>query len=1060
MADSGKGCGCGGKCDGGRLERRDFLKAAGLGVMSTSLLARSAAAQDAAPEAPAAVPEAAPPPPPPVSHFVQAEKNLSPEWIKALYERGAKEVFRGEELPFVGMPVGGIGTGQLYLCGDGTLGCWEIFNNHEFKGTGDRNYAGFEPARPVDQGFAAIVEADGQRTVRALTRGGFSDITFTGEYPIGRVLYKEPGFPVEVELEAFSPFIPLNARDSALPATILNIRLKNTSDKPVAAGLAAWLENAVCRHSATEIRGLRRTRTINENGRTLVLHTAEDAPPVEERAAIPLQDFEGPDYKGWQPAGEAFGTAPAAGALPGQQPVAGFEGAGLVNSFLTGDAPQGSLVSPAFTIERRYLNFLIGGGAHKDMTCINLIVDEAVVRTATGKNEEALQWQSWRVEEFEGKQARIEIVDKSSEGWGHINIDSIELADARRQPPAGPVTAQADFGTLVLALGEDSGDTQTAVEVLSALDGLQVKQWVTANEPFPFTARHNAAMVTGRGELAPGAERVYQFVLAWHFANAPQGHEYAVRFADAPAVAHYVFDNMERLARETRTWRDTYYDSTLPYWLLDRLHSTVSTLATGTSQWWRNGRFWAWEGVVCCGGTCAHVWNYSHAEARLFPELARSVREMQDFAPWTGAPEGGGFHPDTGLVGFRSDSNYAADGQCGTILKAYREHCTAADGAYLTRQWPQIKKALEFSIQQDAVIAPGEPDGLIENSQHNTYDINFEGPNTFVGALYLAALRAGEEMAREMGDTAFADRCRSIFESGKARTLERLWNGEYFVQQVDLAQFPKHQYGDGCLADQLFGQGWAHQVRLGHLYPPEQVKQALLSVWTYNWATDVGPQNEAHKPLRWFVSPGEAGLFTCTWPKSPYLADGVIYKEEVWTGIEYQVAGHMVWEGLVEQGLALCRAVHERYAPKKRNPYNEVECGDHYARAMASWGVLLALAGYEYHGPQASLAFAPRVSPESFKCAFTAAEGWGTFSQQREGTVQRERFEMRWGSLRVKTLTFTLPDNAKAAGVTATVDGNAAECAFTQDGARVQVALTQDAIVNAGGVLAIEIASV
>ena len=213
--------------------------------------------------------------------------------------------------------------------------------------------------------------------------------------------------------------------------------------------------------------------------------------------------------------------------------------------------------------------------------------------------------------------------------------------------------------------------------------------------------------------------------------------------------------------------------------------------------------------------------------------------------------------------------------------------------------------------------------------------------------------------------------------------MERLWNGEYFIQLVDLQKHPKDQYDKGCLSDQLFGQGWAHQLALGYLYPPEKVKQALHSIWKYNWAPDVGPYNEAHPPERWFALPGEAGLFTCTWPKSPYLKEGVRYREEVWTGIEYQVAGHMVWEGMVTEALAICRGVHERYHPAKHNPFNEIECGDHYARAMASWGVFTALAGFEYHGPKGHIGFAPHITPENFRAAFTAAEGWGSFAQTR-----------------------------------------------------------------------------
>src|SRR5690606_12753796 len=173
----------------------------------------------------------------------------------------------------------------------------------------------------------------------------------------------------------------------------------------------------------------------------------------------------------------------------------------------------------------------------------------------------------------------------------------------------------------------------------------------------------------------------------------------------------------------------------------------------------------------------------------------------------------------------------------------------------------------------------------------------------------------------------------------------------------------------GCLADQLFGQNWAHQLGLGYLYPPEAVKKGVDSVWRFNWAPDVAPQNEAHRPERVFAESGEPGLFICTWPRSPHLGNAAVrYKDEVWTGIEYEVAAGLVYEGLLDEALAIVKGVDQRYDASKRNPWNEIECGDHYARAMASWGILLALSGFDYDGPAGHMAFAPRITPDEFRC--------------------------------------------------------------------------------------------
>jgi hypothetical protein len=434
------------------------------------------------------------------------------------------------------------------------------------------------------------------------------------------------------------------------------------------------------------------------------------------------------------------------------------------------------------------------------------------------------------------------------------------------------------------------------------------------------------------------------------------------------------------------------------------------------------------------------VWNYAHAVARLFPELERSAREMQDFAP------GVGFIEETGEIRFRGEGwgIWAGDSQGGYILKAYREHQMSPNGEFLKRNWKQIRKAVEFLIGEDA-----NADGLIEGRQHQTYDQDYYGANAFVGALYLGALRAAEEMARTVGDPNFATRCRKIFEAGRENSVGRLFNGEYFIQDVDLEEHPKWQYADGCLADQMFGQGWAHQVGLGYLYPEETVRKALESVWKYCWAPDVKLQNEAHKPARWFAFPGEAGLFTCTWPKSQHLGpESTRYRNEVWTGIEYQVANHMAYEGMLTEALAICRAVHDRYHPSKRNPFNEIECGDHYARAMASWGVLLGLAGMEYDGVQKHFGVAPRITPEDFSVVFTAAEGWGTVRQQRQGDRQTNSIEVKWGTLPLATVTLAVPPGNEATEIT--VDGRTDGFTWRREDERIVIRFATERRLEAG----------
>ena len=1037
------------------VDRRIFLKIAGLGTAAAAAVPKVAAGPFTMPSGK-------------VQHFIPADKKLHPDWVKTLFAKGVPKVYRGKELETIGMPVGGIAAGQLYLGGDGRLLHWDIFNEHIFTGYGRDCYNDEPPASPVDQGFAIRTKVNGKVEVRALDHKGFPNVEFIGEYPIGRVRYRDPSFPVEVTMDAFSPFIPLNTEDSALPITVLKFTLENTSGERVIASLAGWLENAVCLNSGKEMHGYRLNSIQQDHDFSFLECRAKPkSAPASSSPPEVFEDFEGDDYGEWTVEGTAFGAGPVKGTLENQSHVSGYQGEGLINTFLGGDKSEGKLTSPEFTIKRPFINFLIGGGRRRGETGICLLVDGKPVRARTGIHNEKLQWAYWDVRDLKGEKARIQIYDLTGLGWGHINVDQIEFADEPHPLRTGALEEQEDWGTMGLALlGKGRGFLSSAAlpdgnapDVLFTDDGA-LRQWEGPMEDGAsrreFGECHRGAL--GRNWiLGPGYKREMTFLVTWFFPkkvlpggvdeDTLKGRYYANRFHSAKAVAEYAVENSKRLIGETERWHETYYDSTLPHWLLDRLHSTVSNLATSTAFWFKSGRFWGWEGVGCCAGTCAHVWNYAHAVGRLFPQWERSVREFQDL---------GAAMDEDGRIRFRGEYNnqYAADGQAGTVLKCYREHLMSKDDSFLKRNWPHIKKALLYLLKQDA-----DDDGLIENSQHNTFDINFFGPNTFVGSLYLGALRAAEEMAKRMGNTAFAQRCRTVFEKGSELSVKRLFNGEYFIQDVDLKEHPDHQYGDGCLADQLFGQGWAVQLGLGDLYPKQYIHSALESIYKYNWAPDVGPQNKVHHPERFFAHPGEAGLFTCVWPKSEHLTAGVRYKNEIWTGIEYQAAGHLLAEGYLEEGLAIIRGIHERYNGIKHNPFNEVECGDHYARALASWGCLIALEGFEYDGPAGYIGFAPRITPESFKGAFTTAEGWGTFEQIRREDKQFETVQIRWGILRVRTLSFELPSNAAASQVSVFVAGRPKNAVVEKEGNRLLIRLSKELIVEQDQEIKIQITS-
>lgn len=1014
------------------------------------------------------------------SHHVPVNKNLPASWKQALYSNQRK-VFKGDELLTIGMPCGGIAAGQLYVRGDGTLANWWIANNAYNTGYGidslthfntplgpwDVCYKTFEPKSYIGQGFTLKVKQDGKEVTANLDKKDFDDISFVGEYPIAMINYnsKTKKLPVAVSAEIYSPFIPMNAKESATPGTILKYTIRNTSGKPVQASLAGWLQNFVCIDIANDIVANRRNRIVQQNGITsLVMDLTPAGKPVAERKPTIkiFDDFEN-GYKKWTVTGEAFGNGPAAGTLEGQGTVAGYSGKRLVNSFYNGDDSKGKMVSENFTINDDYIVFKIGGGKNVKVTSFNLVVDDKVMRSDAGPNSETLKERSWDVKDLKGKQAHFEIIDNAKGGWGHINLDDIGFSDLpvvkdKFYPLNHPYFGNASLSVL-------SGNAFADADYNGANDNSRADAAIK-------TAQEKLTGAVGQSiDLKPGETKEISFLLTWYFPNRPSyyfgsdvtavigndwnealptdgatilGNMYSNWFSSSQDVALYLQKNYARLSQATHLFHDTYYNnSTMPYWLTQRLLMPLSILATETCQWWANDKFWAWEGVGSCVGTCTHVWNYEHALAHFFPELERNIRERTDFDV--------SFQKDGSILARNGWGGLLIDGHAGAILKAYRENLNSKDGIFLTRNWDRIKRATEFIISED-----GNEDGIIEKVQANTYDIAFYGANTYVGSLYLAALRAAAKMAATMNDKDFAQRCTQIADAGEDNSVKKLWNGEYFIQQVDLKAHPDYQYADGCLSDQLFGQTWNHLNHLGYIYPQDKVKQTLQSIWKYNWAPDVASQNNIHPPERTYASAGEPGLLVCTWPRSQHMGDkGVRYRDEVWTGIEYQVATNMIYEGMIDEGLSIVKSVDDRYSPAKHNPWNEIECGDHYARAMASWGVMMALEDYYYNGPERLMSFNPKVQSNNFKGFFTAAEAWGNIGQTIQNNQQKNTIAVKYGSLNLRELQLSC--GKKASNVKVSVNGKALKSTSSFSDNMVSIVFDEVSL-NAGDVAEVAIA--
>jgi uncharacterized protein (DUF608 family) len=579
-------------------------------------------------------------------------------------------------------------------------------------------------------------------------------------------------------------------------------------------------------------------------------------------------------------------------------------------------------------------------------------------------------------------------------------------------------------------------------------------------------------------KVAPGQSVSLPFLLAWHFPNLSNywnseeavkgkrlGNYYATRSADAWDAACQLIQNLPALEEQTRRFHATLFESTLPTCVLDAVSSQASIIRTTTCLRTADGRFNAFEGCSdnagCCPMNCTHVWNYEQALAHLFPDLERTMRET-DFGHNTLEDGRMPFRTLLPLLedvfwGGPSTTLVAADGQMGCVMKLYREWKYSNDTEFLRRLWPEAKRALAFAWQKRP---PGDDpadrgwdedrDGVMEGRQHNTYDIEFYGPNTMMGTLYLGALRAAEEMARALGDAEAGAQYRDLYEKGRKRLDAELWNGEYYIQKLEDVNFKRYQYGIGCLADQLLGQWFAEVAGLGDLLPPERVKQTLASLFRYNWKLDLTTHESCQ---RTYALNDEAGLLACTWPKGGRPRYPFPYADEVWTGIEYQVAGHMIYAGLLEEGLSIVKGVRDRYDGLRRNPWDEFECGHHYARAMASWSLLTGLSGYQYDASTQTLQFAPKLNADNFRCLFTAGPAWGSFSQKIEANRRSVTFEVRYGTLTLARLTLggSPPDK-----VTAQAGERALSSAVERHDSGWSVLLEQPATLSEGEALRLE----
>ena len=781
--------------------------------------------------------------------------------------------------------LGGIGTGNISLDHNARLCDFELWNKpnkgfrspYTFFAVRTETPDGKIRTKALESQLAPPFDfSHGANTTDVCGIPRFRKGEMTGNYPFVNYKFSDKKMPVEAELEAFTPLIPLNVDDSSLPAAVLRYKIKNTTSEKLTVSVAGSMAN-LCNMAGKDI---------------------------------------------WnRPQDNKF-----------------------INRYVQRENYRG-------------INFLPTGLTEKDLHYFEM----AFLTTEKNNVSYMDEWNegAW----WDGLQ----------DFWNDFTKD-------------GELTPGREF---------------------------RYKGNKLHNSPLSI------ASLCIKKEIAPGDEATFEFIISWYQPNRvwawsqeapvcdcepgccePESgtviKNYYSKFGTPLKTADYLMDNIERLENESRKFANALMCGTMPEYVLDAVSANITVIRSTTCFMVEDGTFFGFEGCGdksgCCVGNCTHVWNYTQTMAYLYPELERSMRRTE-FRYET---------DDTGFMAFRA-LNYlksgehkmppATDGQLGTIIRLYRDWMICGDDAFLKEMWPNAKLALEYAFTNWDV----DGDGVMEAEQHNTYDIEFYGMSSMLNSIYYAALRAGEEISKYLGDMDSAEKYADICEKGAKKLDELTFNGEFYIQLIEDVNAYKYQYGIGCLADQLLGQYQAHAAGLGYVLDEKNVKSAVHSIFKYNHLDDLSD----HENLQRLYAVNEnSGLLLCSWPNGGRPDIPFVYSDEVWTGIEYQVATHLIYEGFIDEGLKVVESCRNRHDGIERSPWNEVECGHHYARSLASYGVLLALTGFHCDAVNKVLTFNPAINKDNFTGFFCCADGWGLYHQEKSNDGNYSgRIETLYGDL-------------------------------------------------------------
>lgn len=806
-----------------------------------------------------------------------------------LYKMGEDISYKGDA-SIAKFLLGGLGTGNISIGSRGEMRDWEIFN---WPGKGQFVPFSFfaiwtkeEGKQPVSKILESKIKPPYYKShgflngeLAGIPR--FEESTMIGKQPFVYIDLKDSEIPVQVKMEAFTPFIPLNADDSGIPTAIIKYRVYNPTNKPIDVSVVGTMANVV-----------------------------------------------------------------------------GFDGYDVFNNVKLVDEVQNESIDEEGIHGWYY--------TAKNLKSDHMKFGSMSIATTNNENITKKQW------------LHGQWTDNAQDFWD-------DFADDGKLNQGSDIEAQG-------------------CDLLEHYD-------------FSFlNLKEKISSVGSYETVQPNEEKVFEYIISWYFPNRPKGwieydadleryrnggydiirNYYATKFEDAWDVTRYVVKKKEHLESNSHAFEDALFHTSLPMYVIDAVASNIMSMKSHCCFRIENGNFLGWEGIrdyVGCGqGNVNHVWNYATAVACLFPDLEITMRNVEFNLEMD----------DDGAMPFRArkvlgesrwDMIPACDGQFGSILRIYREWKYTGDDKFLLGIWDNMMKALEYAIK----TWDTDQDGILDGKMHVTYDIEFYGPNTMTNTIYLGAIKGVAEMAEHLGKSDIAKKYSELYDKASRLLDEKLFNGEFYIQELEDVDAYRYQYGKGCLTDQLLGQFMAEVAGLGYVLPKEHIRSTLEAIYKYNFKDNM---DEVPNVQRTYALNDEAGLVLCSWPNGGRPRFPFAYCDEVWTGVEYQVAVCMVKEGMIDEALSIIMAIRDRYDGYKRCPWSETEAGHHYIRPMSSFSLIPTFAGYSCDMVNKTMEFNPVINKSDYMTFWINGKAWGTYHQWIDKNGEKKtQINVLYGSL-------------------------------------------------------------